>query len=47
MESGRGYRPLDEDGVYRPVQILYSLLQSGSDLCKVANVVGTAYVATF
>jgi len=31
MESGRGYRPLDENGVYQLVQKLYSLLQSGND----------------
>jgi hypothetical protein len=37
MESGRGYRLLDEDDVYQLVQKLYSLLQSGNDLRVVSH----------
>jgi hypothetical protein len=49
MKSGnnRRFRALDEDGVHKLVQALYSMSHYGSNLKDVADKVGKAYAATF
>jgi hypothetical protein len=49
MKSGnnRRFRALDEDGVHKLVQSLYSMSHYGSNLKDVADKVGKAYAATF